>query len=155
MIIGRLDYPDNKSENPKNNSLDIYNVDFWKDGKSVYFNANGEPSITLNNNYFVVPNLQPGKYYFVGFKAGKNYYKLPRFDDKYMVEVKPGQIVYYGSIDYIDGREPGWFREGTYSLRKVAKPSEREMLQWFYQYSDGTGWDLIIKKRLQALGEHV
>jgi len=71
-----------------------------------------------------------------------------------MVEVKPGQITYYGSIDYIEGREGGMFRHGTYDLRKVAKPNEREMLQWFYQYSAGTGWEPIRQKRLHALGRN-
>jgi len=73
MIIGRLDYPENKSDNPKDLTLRLFNVDFWKEGKSVYFNANGEPSVVLNNDYFVIPNLKPGKYYFVGFQAGNVY----------------------------------------------------------------------------------
>src|SRR5512139_248565 len=60
MLIGRIDYPNNKTENPENNKVYLSEVNFMKKDK-VYF-GNGEPNIELDNNYFVVPNLKPGKY---------------------------------------------------------------------------------------------
>src|ERR1700693_5561300 len=57
MIIGHIDYPDNKKENPENNKVYLSEVNFMTKDKKVYF-GNGEPNIELDNNYFVVPNLK-------------------------------------------------------------------------------------------------
>ena len=71
------------------------------------------------------------------------------------MEVKPGEIKFYGSYDYQDQTSvlrrvfgPSW----RYNLREAKKPSELEMLQWLNRIGGGSGWEPAIKKRIRELG---
>lgn len=151
MLIGHIDYPDNKKENPENNRVYLSQVNFMTKDKTVYF-GNGEPSIELDNNYFVVPNLKPGKYYLVSFRTGKLFNQLPTFDDKYLIEVKPGQIKFFGSYDFLE-YDSSFLGAHSYkfNIRKAEKPNELEMFQWLNRVSAGSGWEPAIKKRIREL----
>lgn len=157
MIIGRIAMPDNKEENPDSRYLLLYDVVFFNTAKTGYFcHGNmpcGEKAFTMYNGYFVVPNLKPGKYYFQGFATGNVFNSLP---EDALIELKPGQILYLGSFDYLEGGHNGVKSfiglNGSYSLRPNKKPTEVEMLQWLYGASNGSGWEPVISKRIKVLG---
>lgn len=154
MFIGRIALPDNKQENPEGRVLLLGAVDFRERSRAVYF-GNGEDSFVMSNNYFVVPNIKPGKYHLAGFKTGKVYNTLP-LHDKDLIEIKPGQIKFVGSYDYLDIKQSVLGEmiglAGSYNLRKAKKPTELEMLQWLNRIDDGSGWEPVIKKRIRELG---
>lgn len=152
MIIGFFDYPNNKKENPENNKIYLSEVSFMKKDKAVYF-GNGEPNIALDNNYFVVPNLKPGKYYLVGIHAGKLSNQLPPFDERFAIDVKPGQIKFFGSYDYLEYQKTFLLAHAySFNIRKTERPSELEMFQWLNRAGAGTGWEPAINKRIRELG---
>jgi hypothetical protein len=124
MIIGRIALPENKKENPDGRYLWLYSVVFVKEGGGYICGGTmpcGEKAYTMYNSYFVVPNLKPGvKYYFRGFATGDVFNTLPIEPDKPIV-LKPGQILFIGSHDYLDGKNNGaklfFGMAGSYSLR--------------------------------------
>jgi hypothetical protein len=160
MIIGRIDLPDNKKENPEEYDLYLDSVAFRSLEKAVYFNAGNMPGgednfVMYDNNYFVVPNIKPGKYYFVGFATGDTFNTLPKEDDD-VIEIKPGQIRFIGSFDYLS-QEQGFLSRlaklsGSYRLRPAKHPTELEMLQWLKRVGTGSGWEPAIKRRIRELG---
>ena len=119
----------------------------------------GEESFVMDNHYYVVPNIKPGKYYFFGFDQGSVYNFMTdgsTVKDSDLIEVKPGEIKYVGSLDYIKN-DRSFFEKvkgtGTYSLSKATHPTELEMLQWLMQTAKGSGWEADIKKRMHELGK--
>jgi hypothetical protein len=159
MIIGRFDIPDNKAENPDGYHLNLYRVVVQSWGK-VYFGSGNMPHgeghyIMDDTNYFVVPNLKPGKYRITGFVTGDTYNSLPAKEED-ALDVKSGQIIFAGSFDYIDGKQSVLSKfvglPGSYSLRQAKHPTEMEMLQWLNRVSAGSGWEAAIKRRIRELG---
>lgn len=158
MIIGRIDFPDNKADNPENLTLRLRNVEFRNVAQAVSFGNKGEENIILANNYFVVPNLKPGTYRFVSFYAGM-YHEMRKAEIK--VEVPPGQIKFVGSFDYVQ-YEPGTMRkianavsnykQYEFGLKKATHPTELEMFQWLNRIGAGSGWEPAIQKRIRELG---
>lgn len=155
MIIGRLDISRDKSENPDGDPLYLQTVNFMRHGKIYYFDGSGEKNYVLDNNYFVVPNIKPGKYYFRGFLTVHGFNVVTddsKVDEKSLIEVKSGEIKFVGSFDYVKLRRS--FSEkirntGTFQLRRVNRPTEQEMLQWLNRIGMGSGWEPAIRNRLQ------
>jgi len=157
MIIGRIGM-----QNDKQRILRLVTFQRW--GK-VYFHGGtvprGEPDYVMDNDQFVVPNLQPGRYYFVGFHATGVFNNLPapsfpKPKPGELIELKPGEIRYVGSYDYIDGKLSTLRMSvgipGSFSLKPAAKPSELDMLRWMLRNSNGSGWEPTIKRRIRELG---
>lgn len=157
MIMGRIGMPEDKKENPDELSLNLFSVVFTKEGGGYICGgtmACGEDVYTMYNGYFVVPNLKPGVHYFFnGFATGSVWNSLPVDYDKPIV-LKPGQILFVGGHDYIDGGN-GFFGPGSFSLRPNKKPTELEALQWLYGRSGDSGWESTIAKRIKTLGGKV
>jgi len=159
MIIGRIDLPDNRKENPDGNHLYLDSVVVQSRDGGVYFHAgympNGEDNFVMNDtNYFVVPNVKPGKYYFAGFATGGTYNSLHR-EDEDVIEIKPGKIRFVGSFDYLS-QEQGTLSKlaglsGSCSLRQAKHPTELEMLQWLNRVGAGSGWEPAINRRIREL----
>lgn len=155
MIIGRLNFPDNKSENPEHLVLNLQTVEFRNVAQAVHFGNAGEKHHIMANNYFVVPNLMPGTYRLISFRAGNLYHGL-QDQDGFTYEVKAGQIKFIGSLDYLQYEQSVLQRVGktlNYTVRKAQKPTELEMFRWLNTTSAGSGWEPIIKKRMLELGE--
>jgi len=158
MIFGRIEMPSDKKENPDGKVLLLNDVNFNLKGKVYVYMGHvprGEKNFVMTNKYFVVPNIKPGKYHFAGFTTGNVYNSLPRGDDK-LIDVKPGQLLYIGSYDYLDGTLSGlrmaFGIPGSYSLRPNKSPSELEMLQWLERAGEGSGWETAISQRIRQLG---
>ena len=158
MIIGRLDMLHNKQGNPDDDRFILLSVDF-RNRDTWYSMGGSEENFVMDNHYYVVPNIKPGKYYFLGFDQGSAYNLVTdssSVKDIDLIEVKPGEIKYVGSLDYIKN-DQSFFekvkRTGTYSLSKATHPTELEMLQWLMQTAKGSGWEADIKKRMHELGK--
>lgn len=155
MIIGRLDFPNNKKKNPDGITLNLTAIEFRNKAQGVRSSFNGEETYILNNDYFVVTNLKPGIYDFVSFNTGNIYHSLFTDDGYKTFEVKPGQIKFVGSQDYIQFERSFLQTIGKihpYKLRPSDHPTELEMLQWLNSVSKGSGWEAAIKKRILELG---
>lgn len=158
LIIGRIDLPDNKEDNPKGYHLNLNRV-VVQSWSKTYFGAGNMPRgeghyIMDDTNYFVVPIAQPGKYHVTGFITGDTFNSLSSKDDA-DINVRPGQIVFVGSFEYIDQQSAlSKFAglPGSYSLRNAKHPTELEMLQWLNRVSAGSGWETVIRQRIRELG---
>lgn len=150
MIVGRIDVPHNKAENPGGDKLYLQSVNFMLKDRIYYFDGSGEKNYVLDNNYFVVPNIKPGKYYFRGFTTANGFNSVSdgsSANDKDMFEVKPGEIKFIGSFDYIKndrGVIEKLKKTGTFQLRRASHPTEQEMLQWLKRVGAGSGWESSI-----------
>lgn len=156
MIIGRIAMPENKEENPKDLELLLFDAVFVKEGGGYICGGVpcGEKSYAMYNNYFVVPNLKPGvKYHFQGFVTNRIWNGLPVDYNKPIV-LKPGQILFIGSYDYLDGPSK-FFGPGSFNIRPNKKPTELEALQWVYTRSGGSGWESTISNRIKALSGNI
>lgn len=163
MIVGRIDLPNNKKENPEDKFLNLKVVEFRNTAKNVHFGNAGEDHYIMSNNYFVVPNLKPGTYQLFSFRAGDEYHSLFGVEG-YTFEVKPGQIKFIGSFDYL-AEEPGTLKKIAmalnanptlhFALRPSRSPSELEALQWLNRVGVGSGWEPSIMKRIKELGGQV
>ncbi len=155
MIIGRLDFANNTKENPDHLVLNLKSVDFWNVAQAVHFGNAGEPHVVMTNNYFVVPNLKPGKYKLNSFYVGQVYHGLQEVASAFTFEVKPGEIKYVGAYDYLTYDQNFLQKVGktfNYTVRKAQHPTELEMLQWLSRVGKGSGWEPAIRKRMQELG---
>lgn len=159
MIVGRLDYPDSKAENPDGLMLNLRNVEFHDVKQAVHFGNRGEENFILSNNYFVVPNLKPGTYRLASFRAGNVYHGFRKADHKF--DVGPGQIKFVGSLDYAQhdpstlrkiGNALSSYKTLEYSVKKAPHPTELEMFQWLNRIGAGSGWETAIQKRIRELG---
>ncbi len=152
MFIGRIGRYGNDKQ------LILNYVAFQQWGKVYFYSGTlpkGEKNFVMDNNYFVVPNVKPGKYGFAGFHAAGDYNRLPA-DKKDLFDVKPGQVKFVGSFDYVDGSS-NTLRTivgmpGTFSLKPAAKPSEIEMLRWLLRVGNGSGWEPAVRQRMRELG---
>jgi hypothetical protein len=154
MIIGRLDFPNNKKENPDNLVLRLENVELRNEAQAVRFGHVGETRYIMANNYFVVPNLKPGTYRFTSFRVGNLFHGLYG-EEGFTYEVKPGQIKFIGSLDYLQYDQSFLEKLGKkvhYTIRKAERPTELEMLQWLSTTSAGSGWESAISKRIAESG---
>jgi len=155
MIIGRLDVPANKTENPEGLTLLLGNVMLSDLGKSVHFGPELQDPDIMSNNVFVFSNVKPGKYKMIAFYAGVNHGLYG--ESGFTVDVKPGQIKFLGSYDYIE-HERTFFQRmrktGTFGLRKATHPTELEIFQWLNSIGQGSGWEPAIRERILELGGH-
>lgn len=153
MIVGRLDMPGNKKENPEGLTLLLGDVWLYDLSKTIRMGPDLEDPDIMANNYFVFTNVKPGKYKLVSFFAGVRHGLYG--EDGYTVDVKPGQIKFIGSYDYLEHKPTLWQtlrKTGTYGLRKAEHPTELEMFQWLERIGGGSGWEPAIRRRLQELG---
>ena len=151
MLIGRLGLPDNKHLN-----LHWVTVQEW--GKVYFYSGQvpkGEPNFVMDNNYYVVPNLKPGKYYFAGFAARGGYNLFPANKEDF-IDLKAGQVRFLGSFDYTEGSSNTLLEvlrvPGSFSLKAAKQPSELEMLRWLLRVGNGSGWEPAVKQRIKELG---
>lgn len=150
MIIGRIGAPGNAAEDSDNvvREVVIKNHDF-----GFYSQGHGEENFIMDNSYYVVPNLKPGRYNFFRFVTDNASYKVSDKDE--IIELKPGQILYLGSLDFIPHEQSfseKFRNKGTYELKRAPHPSELEMLQWLRRVGKGSGWEKYINTRIRALG---
>ncbi len=142
MIIGRIGLTDNKP-------MPMRVVAYLKWGKAYGHSGRvprGEKEYIMDNGYFVIPNIEPGKYWFSGFFAFGYYNTINDMPNEKndTINIKPGEIKFVGSYDYHnDGR--------SFSLKPAQKHSELEIMQWLLKTSTGSGWEATIKQHIKSL----
>lgn len=151
MIVGRIGLEGNKP-------LAMNAVTFGRRGKGYFHGGTvprGEEEFLMDNSYFVIPNIQPGQYLFQGFFANGSYNRLPA-DEKDLIDIKPGEIKFVGSFDYVEGNLSSLRKTfgvpGSFSLVSAQKPTELEMMRWLLRAGNGSGWEPAIKQRIKVLG---
>ncbi len=104
-------------------------------------------SHTYTNGNFFFENLEPGKYFLVGFMSGQNafYFNYRGMDEKEFIakaaiEVKPGGVVYLGSYQ-VTGIERNFFKTDTFEIKRTDKPTRKTILGHLTEAAKGTGWD--------------
>ena len=67
-------------------------------------------------------------------------------------EVKPGEIKFIGSFDYVKNDRSvmeSIKNTGTFTLRRASHPTEQEMFQWLKRVGAGSGWESSINRHIQ------
>lgn len=138
VAYGNITIPDNY----------ITNVMLYKVGE-VYAPPFKSPprGHTYTNGNFFFENLEPGKYYLVGFMAGQeafyfNYQGLEKeeFLEKVAIEVRPGEVAYLGSYE-VTGIERNLIKTDTFDIKLSDTPTRSTILTHLKEAAKGTGWD--------------
>ncbi len=126
----------------------ITNVMLYKVGE-VYappFKSPPKGHIYTNGNFFF-ENLQPGKYFLMGFMSGqKAFYfnyrgvEKEKFIHEVAIDIKPGSTTYVGSYE-VTGIDRNFFKSDTFDIRRSDKPGRNTILAHLKEAAAGTGWD--------------
>jgi len=102
---------------------------------------------TYTNGNFFFENLQPGKYFLVGFMSGQeafyfNYTGMEKeeFINKVAIEVQPGAVTYLGSYE-VTGIERNFIQSDTFDIKASETPTKNNILDHLQKAAKGTGWD--------------
>ncbi len=109
--------------------------------------------LVFENGDFMVENIKPGKYYIAAvYSRFKDYtfVKDNRTAYQNMIQVQPGEVKFAGSFVIHELTDTSRFRRNVV-LRKVRKPAERDILRNMYEFTQGTGWQARIDRRLKEL----
>jgi len=134
----------------------ITNVMLYKVGV-VYappFKSPPKGHIYVNGNFFF-ENLEPGKYFLVGFMSGQdafyfNYQGIEKeeFIKKVAVDIKPGSIAYLGSYE-VTGIDRHFIKSDTFDIKRTNTPSKTSILKHLKEAAAGTGWDQRMAKAVK------
>jgi hypothetical protein len=139
VAYGNISLPDNKK---------ITNVMLYKVGE-VYAPPFKSPpkGHTYTNGNFFFENLEPGKYFLVGFMSGQDAFyfnyrglKEEEFINEVAVDIKPGSAIYLGSYQ-VTGIERNWIKSDTFDIQPSKTPGKNTILKQLKQAAKGTGWD--------------
>jgi hypothetical protein len=102
---------------------------------------------TYTNGDFFFENLEPGKYFLVGFMSGQeafyfNYRGLEEeeFLNEVAVNIKPGTVTYLGSYQ-VTGIDRNFIKSDTFDIKRSETPSKNRILTHLKEATKGTGWD--------------
>jgi len=126
----------------------ITNVMLYKVGE-VYappFKSPPQAHTYMNGNFFF-ENLEPGRYYLMGFMSGQeafyfNYRGIGQeeFINKVAIDIKPGSAAYVGSYR-VTGIDRNFFKSDTFDIKRSKKPNRKTILAHLEEAAKGTGWD--------------
>jgi len=126
----------------------ITNVMLFKVGE-VYappFKSPPKGHIYTNGN-FLFENLEPGKYFLVGFMSGQNAFyfnyrglEKEEFINKVAIDVEPGSVTYLGSFK-VTGIDRHLLKTDTFDIKRSRSPSRNVILEDLKMAAAGTGWD--------------
>jgi len=110
--------------------------------------------IYTNGNFFF-ENLEPGKYFLVGFMSGQdafyfNYRGLSEeeFIKKAALDVEPGSVTYVGSYR-VTGIDRNFIKSDTFDIKRAKTPSKATILKHLKEATAGTGWDQRLAKAIK------
>lgn len=133
----------------------ITNVMLYKVGE-IYAPPFKSPprSHTYTNGNFFFENLEPGKYFLVGFMSGQqafyfNYRGIDeqKFIDEVAIDIKPGAMAYLGSYE-VTGIDRHFIKTDTFDIKRSSKPDNKTILSQLKVAVAGTGWDQRIARVL-------
>jgi hypothetical protein len=106
----------------------------------------GEKTHVFTDGRFVA-RVKPGTFNFNAFYANQTTYQVETGNNPTWFTIGPGQIYYLGSFHAKHERAEKMWRPGEFSVQRVDKPGERELLQWLLTVSKGTGWETKLRRR--------
>jgi hypothetical protein len=106
----------------------------------------GEKTHVFTDGRFVA-RVKPGTFNFNAFYANQTTYQVETGKNPTWFTIGPGQIYYLGSFHAKHERAEKMWRPGEFSVQRVDKPGERELLQWLLTVSKGTGWETKLRRR--------
>ena len=134
----------------------ITNVMLFKVGE-VYappFKSPPKGHIYTNGN-FLFENLEPGKYFLVGFMSGQNAFyfnyrglEKEEFIKKVAIDVKPGSVTYMGSFK-VTGIDRHLLKTDTFDIERSSSPGKNVILEHLKMAAAGTGWDKRFDKAMK------
>jgi len=109
--------------------------------------------LVYKNGYFMAENLKPGKYFISAYYSGNRVYKVvnsPQTTYQSVFNIKPGGLHFIGAHRIVthNGR---MLAKGEVDVVRLRRPDERSMLRFFYEITDGTGWQKKIARRMKEL----
>lgn len=135
---------------------DITNVMLYKVGE-VYkplFNPPPRSHVYPNGDYFF-ENLEPGKYFLLGFMSGQEAFYFnhkgiddPKFLKDFTIDVKPGSVTYLGSFE-VTGIDRNFLRTDSFDIKRSKTPTKSTILKQLIGVTKGTGWDAVFEKALK------
>jgi len=109
-------------------------------------------SHTYENGNFFFENLEPGKYFLMGFMSGNeafyfNYRGMSdeEFMKKVAIDVKRGSVMYVGSYE-VTGIDRNFIRSDTFDIKRSKTPAKGTILKHLIEAAQGTGWDKRLEK---------
>lgn len=134
----------------------ITNVMLYKVGE-VYappFKSPPKGHIYTNGNFFF-ENLQPGKYFLMGFMSGQNAFyfnyrgvEKEEFIHEVAIDIKPGSTTYVGSYE-VTGIDRNFFKSDTFDIKRSDKPGRNTILAHLKEAAAGTGWDKRFEQAMK------
>lgn len=107
----------------------------------------GEKTYVFSDGRFVTP-VKPGSFNFNAFYANQTNYQVETGKNPKWFTITPGQIYYLGAFQAKHERAEKMWRPGEFSVQRVDKPTERELMQWLLSVSKGTGWEARVRRRV-------
>jgi hypothetical protein len=135
---------------------DISNVMLYKVGESYTPLIKPSPSshVYPNGDYFF-ENLEPGKYFLLGFMSGQEafYFNHQGIDDakfqkEFTFDIKPGSVNYLGSFEVM-GIDRNYQRSVYFDIKRSKIPTKSTILKHLIGETKGTGWDAVFEKALK------
>ena len=110
---------------------------------------------TYTNGNFFFENLEPGKYFLVGFMSGQDAFyfnyrgmKEEEFIKQVAVDIKPGSLAYLGSYQ-VTGIDRNFIKSDTFDIKRSNTPSKETVLNHLKEAAAGTGWDQRIAQAIR------
>ena len=110
---------------------------------------------TYTNGNFFFENLEPGKYFLVGFMSGQNAFyfnysgiEKDTFIREVAVDIKPGSITNMGSYK-VTGIDHNFIKTNTFDIERSDTPSKNTVLTNLKEATAGTGWDQRIARAIK------
>lgn len=109
--------------------------------------------LIYKNGYFMAENLKPGKYFISGYHSKSKSYKVvnsPQTTYQNIFNVKPGSLNFIGAHRIVVQKR-SLLSHGEFEVVRLRRPDERSMLRFFYEITEGTGWQKKIVRRMKEL----
>ena len=112
-----------------------------------------------DNQYFAAADLQPGYTYTVKGIVGpqESYAFGPDFDEAFIIDARPGEMVYVGAWRYVPHQRTGrdvLANTGSFSLEPIGDMSEAEVLRLVRESVRDAHWAARIDDRLTRIARH-
>jgi hypothetical protein len=110
--------------------------------------------IYANGDYFI-ENIEPGKYFLMGFTAAQEKFNLnyqgideAKFIKEAAVEIKHGSANYLGSYD-VTGVDRNFLKNNSFAITHNKYAAKMLILKHLKAEVQGTGWDKLIDRAMK------
>lgn len=134
----------------------ITNVMLYKVGETYVLPLKPPPrSHAYPNGDYFFENLEPGKYYLLGFMLGQETFYFNHQGIKgtkplkdLTIDINPGSAAYLGSFEVM-GIDRNFIRSDSFEVKRSKTPTKSTILKHLIEVTKGTGWDARFEKALK------